>query len=407
MQQANLFQRYVVFPILLALFATSAFVVSVSATTVDQLSTDIENKQAEIDGIRNKIDQFQDKIVKAEQQQKSLSNELSILENRVKKTQLDIQSAQLSIDKVELEINKTREEIVSAEQQITEARTMIGIVLKELYQVDDAGPIEVLFGHDVFSEFFDQVQYLETLQEDLSLTLERVKTLSAQLSAQQEQQTEQKERLVSMREELQKTKLHLEQEKAAKDSLLAAAENSEAQFGVLLRELSEERQYIQTQIFRLQEEVNRKIDEGDEQAQELIGPTILSWPVTGPVITATFHDPTYPFRHLFEHSGLDMAVPYGTQLRAAAPGYVAWALTGRSYGNYIMIIHANGVATLYAHLSQMDVRADQFVERGQPIGKTGGIPGTPGAGLSTGAHLHFEVRENGIPVNPYEYLINQ
>jgi len=383
------------------------FVLHTSATSVDQLSSDIENKQAEIDGIRHKIDQYQDKIIKAEQQQQSLSNELSILENRVQKTQLDIQSAQLSIDKIELEMNKTREEILVAEQQIIEARSMISLVLKELYRVDDAGPIEVLFGHDVFSDFFDQVQYLETLQDDLSLTLERIETLSAQLTSQQEQQTEQKDRLVSMREELQKTKLKLDQEKAAKDSLLAVAANSEAQFGLLLRELSEERQYIQTQIFRLQEELNQRIDEGDEQAQELIGPTILSWPVSGPIITATFHDPTYPFRHLFEHSGLDMAVPYGTQVRAAAPGYVAWALTGRSYGNYIMIIHANGIATLYAHLSQMDVKADQFVERGQPIGKSGGIPGTPGAGLSTGAHLHFETREDGIPVNPYSYLVNE
>jgi len=96
--------------------------------------------------------------------------------------------------------------------------------------------------------------------------------------------------------------------------------------------------------------------------------------------------------------------PRGTSVLAAASGYVAWARTGPSYGNYIMIIHANGMSTLYAHLSQMNVVADQFVARGDLIGRSGGVPGTQGAGLSTGAHLHFEVRKNGIPVNPLDYL---
>lgn len=407
MQNKQLLQRYVLLPILIAFIGLGSFLYSASAnTTIDDLSEDIENKEAEIEGIRNRINQYQERIVQFEGQQQSLANELAILENRVQKTQLDIQAAELNIDKVELEIEKTREEILEAEAQITQAKQMISVVLQELYVFDDAGPIEVLFGNDVFSEFFDQVQYLETLQNDLALTLERIELLNAQLIAQQEQQTEQKDRLVEMREDLQSTKSRLEHEQRAKDVLLASAEHSEAQFRVLLRELSEERQYIQSEIFRLQEEINRRIDEGDEEALELVGPTVLSWPVVDPIITATFHDPTYPFRHLFEHSGLDMAIPQGSTLRAAAPGYVAWARTGRSYGNYIMIVHSNGVATLYAHLSQMNVTTDQFVTRGEVIGATGGLPGTPGAGLSTGPHLHFEVREDGIPVDPYLYLVD-
>ena len=70
-----------------------------------------------------------------------------------------------------------------------------------------------------------------------------------------------------------------------------------------------------------------------------------------------------------------------------------------------MIIPSGGVATLYAHLSRIDVKPDQFVSRGQTIGATGGMPGTKGAGLSTGPHLHFETRKDGVPVDPMRYLL--
>jgi murein DD-endopeptidase MepM/ murein hydrolase activator NlpD len=98
------------------------------------------------------------------------------------------------------------------------------------------------------------------------------------------------------------------------------------------------------------------------------------------------------------HAGIDISVPTGTPVHATADGTIVTAEWAGQYGRMVVIDHGNNVHTQYAHLSQLDVLAGQWVHRGAVIGRSGS------SGRATGAHVHYEVRRGGTPVNPSQYL---
>ena len=130
----------------------------------------------------------------------------------------------------------------------------------------------------------------------------------------------------------------------------------------------------------------------------------LSWPIAGAYITQPFgpselllEPPLGPYPHF--HTGIDLAARFGTRVTAAATGVVvAVANTQVGYGNYVIVAHGGGIMTLYGHLLETDVKVGDHVARGQRVG----LEGT--SGLSTGPHLHFELRVNDQVTDPMPYL---
>lgn len=122
------------------------------------------------------------------------------------------------------------------------------------------------------------------------------------------------------------------------------------------------------------------------------------WPVAGR-ISSSFGERLDPFdgEGAF-HTGLDIATPMGTPVHVTAEGVVTYAGILRGYGRAVVVDHGHHLRTLYAHLSGFAAAVGQRVDRGDVIGFVGD------SGRSTGPHLHYEVRINGVPVNPYKYL---
>ncbi len=134
--------------------------------------------------------------------------------------------------------------------------------------------------------------------------------------------------------------------------------------------------------------------------RSLLDSTPSIWPVKG-WVTSEFGYRVDPFTGRQElHEGLDIAARFGTPVLATADGIVVYAKYERSFGNTVIIEHGYGFSTLYAHLAEVYVQPGQRVERGQVVGAVGNT------GRSTGPHLHYEVRKNGVPVDPRDYILD-
>lgn len=369
-----------------------------------ELRDKVSDKKQKLSELNQKIDEYKKKIRDKQSEVVSYTNQIALIENRVAKTALDIEAKNLEIEQVTIEIQTLEEEIKSREDDIARGRIVLTELLREMRRSDRQSSLYIIVSNKTFSQFFAQEKELEDVRTQLQKTLETVRTVKIERESERANREGKLVMLQRLKDELEGKKEKLYDEQGTKTYLLAQAEDSETKFQALLRDLRQESQLIDAELGDLEERITDRLKSLD---LTLGAGAVLSWPMAGnPFITTQFNDPEYPFRYLFEHSGLDLRAAVGTPIGAAAPGIVAVARRGKLYGNYVIIIHGNKLATVYAHLSRIFVEPDQVVKRGETIGFSGGRPGDHGAGLSSGPHLHFEVRANGIPVNPLGYLVS-
>jgi murein DD-endopeptidase MepM/ murein hydrolase activator NlpD len=400
------FQKLLIIPLLVALVAPGLVRAQGEGsikTEIDALNSQVKQKEQRIKEIDGVIGKYRSRIEEQNAAQASLQNQLALLENRILEKQLAIERTRSQIDLATLELQRLKVQITSEEQRLQRRREALAGVIAELQDAQSVGLLESFVARQSLSEFFTRLDELSRVEGDLTDATEAVRQLKAGLEQKQKETEQYRASLQDQQTELQKEQDQLEIDQGAKSSLLAETQDQETEFQRILFELRQQKQEEADNAAALESRLKDKLDSIDKALAR--GDILLNWPITpSRGISARFHDPSYPFRKLFEHPGIDLPTSVGTPVKAAAGGYVAFNRTGKQYGNYIMVIHPGGVSTVYAHLTRFVAKPDTYVERGDIIGYSGGKPGDPGAGLSTGPHLHFEVRQNGIPVNPSQFL---
>ena len=207
----------------------------------------------------------------------------------------------------------------------------------------------------------------------------------------------------AIREELEQVRLELDAQKAAREEIKEELDVRRSHWDSVLATAVEEQQEITNFIAAEEERIARELEEARRRAEleaRLGQITEAGWVLPSPgAITSLFGPRLHPILgYVRMHNGVDFNCWTGDPIRAATDGIVITAEYYGGYGYTIIIQHANSISTLYAHLSGFNSQVNDYVVAGEQIG----VCGT--TGLSTGPHLHFEVRQSGVPVNPVPYL---
>jgi murein DD-endopeptidase MepM/ murein hydrolase activator NlpD len=317
-----------------------------------------------------------------------VSQKLSILEQ-------DLALHQRRLDRLNALFDFETERLNFLRRQYATVLRQLNLRMIDIYETRDPSLVEVILNSDSFQDMLDQIQYLEAIAR-------RDKGIAAAVAGARDEVHVARERTKKIRtrvhSETQVVAVRTQQQRNAKNQLLAAqgslAGKRKQQKGQLASTREQEKVLIAEANALAAEDAGIRGQLAAAQGANDTTPSSqgLIWPVSGPV--------TSPFGYRWGrlHAGIDIGVPYGTPIHAAASGTVVLAGWTGGYGNYTCIDHGGGMATCYAHQSSYAVSNGAQVSQGQVIGYVGST------GHSFGAHLHFEVRINGNPVDPLGYL---
>lgn len=369
------------------------------------LNKEITERKQKIKELEETIAKYNSEIKKKQTEAVSLKNQLSLLDSRVNQLNADIELTKQKILQTELEIQQLTLSIGDKNSTIGKQKMIISQMIKQIYAADQKNYFEIMLTYDNFSEFYDEIRATEDIYVDLGRSVKTVRLAKEDLEARKDLIEEKRVALAGLNKDYEDKKTKLSSQAGAKQNLLTQTKSSEAKYQTLLSSLKKQYQVIEGEIRAYEDQVRKRLEKEDKIKSN--GAVLLSWPTPSRYVTSYFYDPNYPYKNVFEHNAIDIRAAQGTPIRAAASGYVGRARTCTlsSCYAYVLLIHTGEISTVYGHLSKILVKADEFVNRGDIIGYSGGTPRTVGAGpFVTGPHLHFEVRLNGIPVNPLGYL---
>jgi murein DD-endopeptidase MepM/ murein hydrolase activator NlpD len=268
----------------------------------------------------------------------------------------------------------------------------IGQRIKSLYMGESVNALQVLVKTKNITDMLDLVYYQRKLMAQDKALLHQLKEKTQALNAQKRRLEAQRVVLAGSISEINSLKGQLNSQMAEETRLKNKYMGDAQQYARLEDQLLTQSSQL-TWLIRRQQLLANKSKEVQAKSTGA-----LMWPLSGR-ITSGFGYRVHPiFGTRKRHTGIDISRSIGTPVMAADGGKVIMAGWYGGYGKAVIIVHKNGLSTLYGHLSAVYVGSGQSVNKGQSVGAVGST------GYSTGAHLHFEVRVNGSPVNPLGYL---
>ena len=356
-----------------------------------------------------RIQALREKIAAAQAQESRLASQIGLVESQIRDLEARVGNVSSKLETLERDLALHQERLAKIRrlfdlqterlnflrEQYSLALDALNRRLVAIYESENVTTVDVLISAGSFSDVIDQLDYLRDLgEQDLHISTEvnrakvrirderaktaktkkRVETITRTIAVRTAQTRTVRNRLIANRQGLSAAK-------TSKAAALLSVRKEKAEF---LREVAGLEAASNALSAQLQATGSSSYDSTPSSSG-------LIWPVSGPVVSG------FGMRWGRMHTGIDIAVGYGTPIHAAASGTVVSAGWMGGYGNLVVIDHGGGLSTAYAHQSSMAVGGGS-VSQGQVIGYVGCT------GHCFGPHLHFEVRVNGSPVDPLGYL---
>ncbi len=347
---------------------------------------DLKKRQEAIDQQRESLQQERQRVENLEQ---AASERLDGLQNTIETTSLKIADTEYQIDQAEQRLVELESKLEDSRQAYESVRTAAVARLQFMQRQRGGEGWALLLKSDNLNEFLDRRHQLKQVYQADRNFLADLKAKADELVLQRQGVEAQKNSIALLRQQLL----------AQRDQFQAQAEQQE----VLIDRLKENQNALAAAAAQLEKDseslgdlIRQKIAAARGVAGRGTGQMIFP---TGGRITSRFGTRTHPvlgYRRF--HAGIDFGASSGTPVNAADSGRVIFSGWYGGYGNAVIIDHGGGITTLYGHNSRLLVSEGQTVQQGQAIAAVGST------GLSTGPHLHFEVRRNGNPVDPLGFL---
>lgn len=392
-----------------ALLATVALQPTGSeASSLSQIEKDIKEANQQIREAERRQANAAKEARNAEHQKVDISTKKEDL-------QKEINALMKEIDKVAIEKNKklaeketkqeeliqTGIELEEAEKRVAERSELLDTRMRLMYTNGFVSYMDVLLSATSFTDFLDRFDALQTILNSDRDILENHKKDQALVEQKKADVEEQYAQLETIYHELELQQADLIKKESEKEVLIASYNKNLDQLSDTLEQL----EIISEEQEKLLVELAAKVSKLNADKNRIKNPYTggkLGMPISsGYRVTSNFGTRVHPIsgkKHT--HTGIDFGAPSGTPIYAAEAGVVIVSRLWSGYGNCIIIDHGNGLWTLYAHIRNGGLLVDvgDEVTKGQQIAEVGNT------GISTGPHLHFEVRKNEVPVNPGGYL---
>jgi murein DD-endopeptidase MepM/ murein hydrolase activator NlpD len=364
--------------------------------------------------IDERLSRLHEQIASANSREGVLTEQISNVTAEIRALEDDVGQASSTVERLETELSLHREKLTRLttllrfetqrlnflRRQYAEALGRYNKRLVAIYQTENVDTLAVLLSASSFSDLIEQLDYLNQVGElDRRITgevsaakdqirraRERTKRTRAQVAEVTQAIAVKTDRARAERDRLLASQNALSVARSEKQSTLASVRHDREEYLHEVAGLEQVSGQLAAQIQGAQATLSSS---GSTSAPSSSG---FIWPVSGPVTS------TFGMRWGRMHEGIDIGAASGTPIHAAASGTVISAGWLGGYGNLIVIDHGGGLATAYAHMSGYAASSGQPVAQGQTIGFVGCT------GHCFGSHLHFEVRINGIPVDPLGYL---